>query len=174
MDSFYKLAVGSWRLAVECGCAFSTVAAATRLFPPPSLSFLSLGANGVMSQSNYRQLVVWQKSRVLARELYRATRQFPRDEMFGLVQQMRRAVVSVASNIAEAHGRESAPDRIRHLVIARGSLLELETQVVIAMDLKFVNAISANQLEEQTTEVARLLNGLLRHYQKKLREGTKK
>jgi len=123
-----------------------------------------------MSQSSYRQLVVWQKSRALAHDLYRATRRFPRDEMFGLVQQMRRAVVSVASNIAEAHGRESALDRMRHRVIARGSLLELETQIVISMDLEFITPTAANQLEGQTTEVARLLNGLLRHYQKQARK----
>jgi four helix bundle protein len=121
-----------------------------------------------MSKSNYRDLVVWQKARKLAVAIYSVTRSFPRDEVFGITQQMRRAVVSVACNIAEGHGRRSAKDILYFLAIARGSLLELETQIVIATDLEYVRPQPSDTLVEQTLDVARLLNGLIRHYEKLL------
>lgn len=80
-----------------------------------------------MSNSKYRDLKVWQASRFLARDIYRATRTFPRDEQFGMVQQMRRASVSILCNIAEGAGRWSARDQRNFYVIARGSALELES-----------------------------------------------
>jgi len=79
-----------------------------------------------MNQSNYRNLAVWQKARALAVQVYRTTRKYPRDEMFGLVQQMRRAAISILCNIAEGQGRWTRRDYHRFLIDARGSALELE------------------------------------------------
>jgi four helix bundle protein len=120
-----------------------------------------------MSKSQYRDLIAWQKSRALASQIYRLTQAFPRSEMFGLTQQMRRAAVSVVSNIAEGHGRFSPADITRFLVIARGSTFEIESQTVIATDLGYLNQAHSEQLLEAIIEVTRLINGLLRHYEKK-------
>ena len=117
-----------------------------------------------MNKSGYRDLEVWEKARALASRVYRLTRDFPRYELFGLTAQMRRASVSVPCNIAEGHGRRSTSDRVHFLVIARGSLFEIETQALIAADLEFMSARAADDLVAKTTEVARLLNGLIRHY----------
>ncbi|MFP5246312.1 MAG: four helix bundle protein [Thermoanaerobaculia bacterium] len=114
--------------------------------------------------SNYYELEVWQKSRALTSEVYRITRDFPRVEMFGLTQQMRRAAVSVPSNIAEAHGRRSDADIVRFLLIARGSLLELETEAIIAGDLDYIAPAATQSLLARIGEAVRLLNGLIRHY----------
>lgn len=119
-----------------------------------------------MSISDYRNLVAWKKARALASQVYRVTTQFPKAELFGLTQQMRRAAVSVPCNIAEGHGRRSSADRIQFLVIARGSLFELETQALIAGDLEFIAPAEAATVLEAATEVARLVNGLIRHYMK--------
>lgn len=117
-----------------------------------------------MNRSDYRTLDVWQKARGLASRVYSITATFPRSEMFGLTQQMRRAVVSVPCNIAEAQGRRSSRDRMQLLFVARGSLHELETQVTIAGDLEFVTAAEAADVLDRAAEVTRLLNGLIRHY----------
>jgi len=121
-----------------------------------------------MSKSNYRDLVVWQKARKLAVDIYRVTQQFPRAETFGLTQQLRRAVISVPSNIAEGHGRRSSKDILHFLTVARGSLFEIETQIIIATDLEYIEAARSNTLVSQVLDVIRLLNGLIRHHQKLL------
>lgn len=120
-----------------------------------------------MSKSYYRDLVVWQKSRKLAVAVYRETRDFPRCEMFGLTQQMRRAALSVVSNIAEGHGRQSSNDILRFLVIARGSLFEIEAQTVIATDLEYLPEDRSEVLVAHTLDVIRLINGLIRHHHTK-------
>jgi four helix bundle protein len=84
--------------------------------------------------------------------------------MFGLTQQMRRAAVSVPCNIAEAHGRRSDADITQFLLIARGSLLELETEAVLAADLGFASDAEANTIVTKVTATVRPLNGLIRHY----------
>lgn len=117
--------------------------------------------------SNYRNLEVWKQCRRLTAEVYRMTSSFPRAEVFGLTQQMRRAAVSVPSNIAEAHGRRSDADIVRFLLIARGSLLELETETLIASDLDYLSTREADELDTQITHTVRLLNGLIRHYTRK-------
>jgi four helix bundle protein len=116
-------------------------------------------------KSKYRDLVVWQKARALAVDVYRVTQQFPRIEMFGLTQQMRRAAVSIVCNIAEGHGRRSEKDLLHFLGISRGSLLELETQILIATDLDYIDALRSDTLMNATLDVARLLNGLIRHHE---------
>ena len=116
-------------------------------------------------KSQYRDLVVWQKARKLAVDIYRVTQHFPRVEMFGLTQQMRRAAVSVICNIAEGHGRRSTKDTLHFLGISRGSLLELETQIVIATDLEYIDQARSETLVEGALDVVRLLNGLIRHHE---------
>ena len=91
-----------------------------------------------MSKSNFRDLKVWQRARVVAREIYRLTSEFPRHEIFGLAQQMRRAAISILSNIAEGQGRWSRADAKHFMRMARGSALELESQLVIAADLHYI------------------------------------
>jgi four helix bundle protein len=117
-----------------------------------------------MSKSNYRNLDVWQKARVLAKDIYILTRSFPRDETFGLISQMRRTAISIICNIAEGQGRWTRPDYRRFLLIARGSAFELEAQLVIAEDIGYID--DAEPLTERTIEITRMLNGLLRYVAK--------
>ena len=98
---------------------------------------------------NYRDLIAWQKAKSLALSVYRCTRQFPRDEIYGLTSQMRRAAVSVPSNIAEGKGRRSQKELLQFLYHARGSLLELETQLSIAYDLEYMDLQVFKTLESQ-------------------------
>jgi four helix bundle protein len=88
---------------------------------------------------SYRELLVWQKAKALAVHIYQATDQFPRVETYGLTSQIRRAAVSVASNIAEGQGRLTSGEFLHFLGQARGSLLELDTQLAIALDLNYLN-----------------------------------
>jgi four helix bundle protein len=87
----------------------------------------------------YRELLVWQKAKALAVDVYRSTERFPRNETYGLTSQLRRAAISVPSNIAEGQGRLTAGEFSHFLGQARGSLLELETQLDIALDLKYLD-----------------------------------
>ena len=112
---------------------------------------------------SYRELIAWQKSMDLVVEIYRVSKSFPDDERFGLISQIRRAAVSVPSNIAEGHARPTA-DFVRFLNIARGSLSEVETQLEISRRLEFITDISdALKLAEET---GRILNGLIRSLRK--------
>jgi four helix bundle protein len=110
---------------------------------------------------HYRDLLVWQKAMELAREVYLRTEEFPKSETFGLRMQMRRSAVSVASNIAEGHGRLTDPQLRNALGMARGSLYELQTQTELACSLNFLNQESAQHLLSVATEAAKLINGLL-------------
>lgn len=114
---------------------------------------------------NYRDLIAWQKAKSLALRVYRCTRLFPRDEIYGLTSQMRRAAVSVPSNIAEGKGRHSHKELVQFLYHARGSLLELETQLSIAYDLEYIDLQLFETFESQTEELGRILNGLINRFQ---------
>ena len=109
----------------------------------------------------YQDLVVWQKAKAFATDVYKATELFPRSETYGLTSQLRRAAVSVASNIGEGQGRLTKGEFCHFLGQARGSLLELETQLAIALDLRFLEAGDFDRLEARSSEVRRLLNGLI-------------
>ncbi len=111
--------------------------------------------------ASYRDLRVWQCSMRLVVNVYTATQAFPRQETYGLVSQMRRAAVSVPSNIAEGKGRLTDRDRAHFFSQARGSLLELETQVLIAKELRYVSQAEAGALIQSTAEVGRMLNALV-------------
>lgn len=114
-----------------------------------------------MSSKNYRDLVAWQKAIQLVADIYRHTRNFPKDELYGLTAQVRRASVSVASNIAEGQGRKS-PAEFRHFLHnAAGSLTEVETQITIAAMLGYMRKSEADALLEKSSEVRKILNGLL-------------
>jgi four helix bundle protein len=110
----------------------------------------------------YKDLEAWQSSMELIIEVYRISANFPREEVFGLTSQMRRAAVSVASNIAEGKGRFSDRELGQFLGVARGSLFEVETQVAIALKLGFLSDGQALQLANRCGEVGRLLNGLIK------------
>src|SRR6266498_723226 len=110
----------------------------------------------------FRHLKAWQKAFDLAQSLYRATRSFPREEVFGLTSQIRRAAVSVVSNIAEGKGRASDKDLLRFLGNAKGSLFELETQIVLSERLCYLNKTDAQRLIAQITETGKLISGLMR------------
>ena len=113
-----------------------------------------------MGQS-FRDLVVWQKAMTLVTEVYRATASFPKDELFALTSQLRRAAVSVPSNIAEGQGRLSKREFHYFLGLARGSLMEVETQVQIASNLGYLKAETVSDLLSISAEVGRVLNGLM-------------
>lgn len=107
-------------------------------------------------------LVAWNVAMDLAEAVHNATRTFPETERFGLTSQLRRAAVSVASNIAEGHGRTGRRDFARYLLIARGSLKEVETQLLLAGRFDYLAADTAQQLLQSTDRLNRLLTGLLR------------
>ncbi|MGA1998734.1 MAG: four helix bundle protein [Terriglobales bacterium] len=113
-----------------------------------------------MSRS-YEDLKVWQRAMDLVYVIYDMTRAFPKDELYGLVSQMRRAAVSIPSNIAEGKGRSTDKDFAVFLHHSRGSLHELETQIRIAHHLGYIPAAANPSLSELVSEVGRLLNGLI-------------
>lgn len=122
-----------------------------------------------MATSSYRDLKVWKSSVDLAVLVYRSTESFPAAERFGLTIQLRRAAVSVPSNIAEGQSRKSARDFLRFLHIAEGSLAEIETQLEIARQLNWINEQPLHSLLNECQEIGKMLNGLTRAIHNKLR-----
>lgn len=116
----------------------------------------------VMAGQSYRDLLVWQKSMRLVTETYKITQSFPKTELFGLTSQLKRAIVSVPSNIGEGQGRNSVKEFVYHLSVAYGSLMEAETQtqIQIAANLAFVEQAVADKLIEKAAEIGKMLNGL--------------
>jgi four helix bundle protein len=115
-----------------------------------------------MDIKSHRDLEVWRKSVHLGLHLYEATAAFPADERFGLTSQIRRAGVSIASNIAEGYGRGSTKDYVRFLRVARGSLHEIDTQCLFAVKLKYLEVAKYRELLEEVEEIGRMLGGLIR------------
>ena len=112
---------------------------------------------------DYRDLVAWQKAMDLVEQIYVVTAEFPREERYGLVSQVRRAAISVPSNIAEGQGRRTTDGEfVRFLQIAMGSLAELETQVELAVRLHFLEKQKAIALRSLSDEVGKLLSGLVK------------
>jgi len=110
----------------------------------------------------HKELEVWQKGIAFITDVYSITNSFPKDEMYGLVSQIRRAAVSVPSNIAEGAARQSNKEYIQFLYIALGSLMELETQLIISKNLKFLSGDNFNVLQSNTDVLGKMLNGLIR------------
>jgi four helix bundle protein len=117
-------------------------------------------ADRSMTVKHYSELIAWQKAMDLVVQVYHSTDHFPQREVFGLTNQMRRAVVSIPSNIAEGQGRATTKDFRRFLAVARGSLQELETQILIAHRLAYLDEQTRTHLLDATREVARIINGL--------------
>jgi four helix bundle protein len=120
----------------------------------------------------YKDLEVWQKAVDLVVDTYRITKRFPSDERFGLVVQLRRASVSIASNIAEGRGRFGLGSFLYHLSVATGSLMEVETQFLIAERLGYVDTAQAKAVLGELGEVRRLLGGMVRALRTKDKEST--
>ena len=113
-----------------------------------------------MAIKSYRDLIVWQKAMDLVEDVYRKTKEFPKEELYGLTSQLRRAVVSVPSNIAEGQGRNSTKEFLHHLSIAYGSLCEVETQCLIAYRLGYLERRDLDRLDKRCSEIGRITNGL--------------
>jgi four helix bundle protein len=111
---------------------------------------------------NYKDLVVWQKGIELAKAIYRLTGKFPSEEKFGLVSQMRRASISIPSNIAEGQARHTTGEFIQFISHAEGSTAELETQLILSLELGFASAESAKTSFGLLDDIRRMLNGLRR------------
>jgi len=116
---------------------------------------------------SYKDLIAWRKAISLVTDIYASTKDFPTREIYGLSSQMRRAAVSIASYIAEGHGRATAGEFLQFLCHARGSLCELETQIVIARNLSYVTAAGEQALLAATEELGRILNGLVSAIQRR-------
>jgi four helix bundle protein len=117
---------------------------------------------------HYRELIAWQKAIELVEVIYRATETFPRTETYGLTSQLRRAAISIPSNIAEGQGRNTTRDFLHFLSIAQGSVCEVETQIIVATRLGYVDMQREAILLETVAEVGRLLTGLRRSLTRKL------
>ncbi|MCE5267049.1 MAG: four helix bundle protein [Planctomycetaceae bacterium] len=114
-----------------------------------------------MAVRNYRDLILWQKAMDLVELVYHLTSAFPQDELYGLRSQLRRASVSIPSNIAEGEGRDSAGDFVRFLAIANGSRREVETQAMIAQRLGYITEQQCSDVLALASEVGRLRQGLV-------------
>ena len=111
---------------------------------------------------NYKELKVWQKARELVKFTYQLTKKFPKEEIYSLTSQVRRAVVSIPSNIAEGAGHTSKKEFSRFLEIAYASTCELDTQIILSYDLEFINQTKLNESASYLEELQKMLNGLIK------------
>ena len=111
--------------------------------------------------STYKDLIVWQKSMELSRTIYRLCMTFPREETFCLSSQMRRAVVSIPSNIAEGYGRDTDKEKVHFMYISLGSAQELDTQLILSHDFKFIGHDDYTKASQLTNEVEKMLSSLI-------------
>jgi four helix bundle protein len=118
-----------------------------------------------MENKSFTDLEAWKKGRQLVNLVYALSKTFPKEESFGLISQIRRCVVSIPANIAEGMGRNTSKDTIQFLYIARGSLYELETLLILANDQKYIDDIS--EVIDLLTETRKILNGLINYYSNK-------
>jgi len=111
---------------------------------------------------SFADLVAWQEAHRLVIIIYRITSDFPKEEIFGLVSQMRRAAISVSSNIAEGFGRETNKDKCHFYVMARTSVVEIQNQLLVARDVGRLNQKNFDLAASQTIKVHKLINGLIK------------
>lgn len=116
---------------------------------------------------NYKELIVWQKAYHLCVEICKSTKDFPKEERYGLTAQLRRAAVSVPSNIAEGYGRKTTPEYIQALYVAYGSNCELETQILLAGDLGYFKTESFEKLKKDIGDIERMLKALIKALENK-------
>lgn len=114
---------------------------------------------GMRKSHNFRELKVWIRSRAMVKEVYDISKKFPKEEIFGLTQQMRRCAVSIPSNIAEGCGRGTDPQIVHFLDIAHGSACELETQLYLSIDLTYVLDNEVNKLIQELNEIQKMILG---------------
>ncbi|MEK6528890.1 MAG: four helix bundle protein [Nitrospirota bacterium] len=119
-----------------------------------------------MSLKSYRDLEVWQKAMDLVVMCYQITKKFPKSEVYGLINLLQRAAVSIPANIAEGRERQHSKEFIQHLSIAYGSLAELETHIQIAERLNYIDMNQLKKVLDKTAEIGRMLNGLKRSLEK--------
>ena len=110
---------------------------------------------------HYKDLIVWQKAMDLTTEIYRLTKKLPKDELYGLTNQLRRAAVSIPSNIAEGNGRASTGDYLRFLIIARGSNAEVETQLLLCVRLNYLAQEDIEATLSLNEEIGRMLSSII-------------
>ncbi len=110
---------------------------------------------------NFTDLIAWKESHKLVIEVYSITKKFPREELFGLVSQMRRAAVSITSNIAEGFGRRSYKEKIQFFYQSQGSLVELKNQLLLSRDISYIDKLSYEKLARQADIAHQLLQGLI-------------
>ena len=118
--------------------------------------------------AHYRDLIVWNKSMDLVSEVYRCTQKFPREETYGLTSQLRRAAVSVPSNIAEGQARGTARFGLFFIRVALGSVAELDTQMELGRRRKYVTAETTRELDNQIDRVRQMLHGMRREHERRL------
>jgi four helix bundle protein len=116
---------------------------------------------------NYQELKVWQKAYALCLVIYQMTTKYPSEEKYGLSSQLKRAAVSVPSNIAEGYGRKSIREYIQFLYVAYGSICEIETQLLLTKDLKYIGEKFYSEIRLQLSEVERMLKALIKSLEKK-------
>lgn len=110
----------------------------------------------------FRDLLIWQKSMSLVTEIYHLTNSFPKEEIYGLSSQIRRSAISIPSNIAEGYGRDGNSDYLRFLNISISSLFEIQTQLEISYNLKYINQIQFNKTNGESREIERMLSAFIR------------
>ncbi|MBA3679793.1 MAG: four helix bundle protein [Bacteroidetes bacterium] len=118
--------------------------------------------------STYKDLIVWQKAIQLVTDVYALTKTFPADERFGIISQINRAVISVPSNIAEGWSRELSKNYLQFLRVSRGSLMEVETMILISKNLNYINEKDFIEINKKTEEVGKILQGLIKSVQQKI------
>lgn len=121
-----------------------------------------------MNTSDYKSLEVWKKSILLCKEVYLLTQKLPKEETYVLSDQMRRAAISIASNIAEGQGRESKKEFLKFLSISRGSLCELETQCIIAIEIGLLNDEDVSEILSLCSEIGKMIRALANYLSKQL------
>jgi len=115
---------------------------------------------------NFRNLEIWKRSISLVTEIYKLTNSFPQQERYGLISQMQRAAVSCPSNIAEGSAKSSEKDFARFLEISLGSLLELETELIVSFNLEYVDSIRFNEIQASLIELQKMINGFKNYLNK--------
>jgi four helix bundle protein len=115
---------------------------------------------------SFRDLKVWQKGHILVIEIYKITKNFPIDERFGLTDQIRRASVSITSNLAEGFGRMGQNDKAHFYNMALGSLFEVQNQLLIAKDVQYIQSVVCDKLFEDTIEMSKMCSSLIRSIRK--------
>ena len=117
---------------------------------------------------SYQDLIVWQKSVLLVTDIYALTKNFPQDERFGITSQLNRAAVSVPTNIAEGWGRETSKNYLQFLRISRGSVMEVQTLLIISKNLNYISEEKFEILRNKTEEVGKILQGLIKSINEKI------